>query len=131
MAEAGKGFEGGGWGWGWGEACCWIGEILLLLLLGFRMSKAIARSGVIRVWERGISSSGDGSSSSHLENQLESSSLILPPSNLALPTPNSLFLVSGFFSSELILFWQKYQGLNNEENTTTERKASKGGSGGF
>lgn len=43
------------------------------------MSKAMARSGDIRVWERGVSSSGLGSSSSHLVNQLdlESSSLIL------------------------------------------------------
>lgn len=43
----------------------------------FRMSKAKARSGVIRVWDKGMSSSGEGSSSSHFENQLESSSLIL------------------------------------------------------
>jgi hypothetical protein len=78
VADAGKGLEGGG-GVG-GGACCWVGVLLLwlwALLVGFRMSKAKARSGVIRVWERGISSSGDGSSSSHLENQLESSSLIL------------------------------------------------------
>ena len=42
------------------------------------MSKAMARSGDIRVWERGVSSSGLGSSSSHLVNHLdlESSSLI-------------------------------------------------------
>lgn len=40
------------------------------------MSKAMARSGVIRVCDRGMSSSGDGSSSSHRENQFESSSLI-------------------------------------------------------
>ena len=40
------------------------------------MSKAMARSGVIRVCDRGMSSSGDGNSSSHRENQLESSSLI-------------------------------------------------------
>jgi len=40
------------------------------------MSKAMARSGVIRVCDRGMSSSGGGSSSSHRENQFESSSLI-------------------------------------------------------
>lgn len=43
---------------------------------GFGMLKACARSGVIRDWDKGISSSGEGNSSSHLENQLESSSLI-------------------------------------------------------
>ena len=40
------------------------------------MSKALARSGVIRVWDKGMSSSRDGRSS-HLENQFESSSLIV------------------------------------------------------
>jgi len=40
------------------------------------MSKAMARSGVIRVCDRGMRSSGGGSSSSHRENQLESSSFI-------------------------------------------------------
>lgn len=41
------------------------------------MLKARARSGVIRDWDKGISSSGGGNSSSHFENQFESSSLIL------------------------------------------------------
>lgn len=43
------------------------------------MSKALARSGVIRVTDIGINSSGEGSCSSHLANQFESSSLILFP----------------------------------------------------
>jgi hypothetical protein len=47
-----------------------------VVLLGFVISKARARSGVIRVCDKGISSSSEGSSSSHLENQFESSSLI-------------------------------------------------------
>lgn len=55
------------WGRGWPE---------FELLLRWR-SKAMARSGVIKDWDKGMSSSGDGSSSSHLTNQLESSSLIL------------------------------------------------------
>lgn len=40
------------------------------------MSKARARSGEMRDWDKGIRSSGDGSSSSHLVNQSVSSSLI-------------------------------------------------------
>lgn len=40
------------------------------------MSKARARSGEMRDWDKGMSSSGDGSSSSHLVNQSVSSSLI-------------------------------------------------------
>lgn len=58
-----------------GGGCCCGGGIVGGLGL-FRMSKAMARSGVIRVCDRGISSSGGGSCSSHLENQFESSSLI-------------------------------------------------------
>ncbi|PQQ01448.1 hypothetical protein Pyn_24113 [Prunus yedoensis var. nudiflora] len=56
---------------------CWFWGLLGLLGLLFLMSKAKARSGVIRVWDKGMSSSGEGSSSSHLENQLDSSSLII------------------------------------------------------
>lgn len=57
-----------------GGGCCGGGIVGGLGL--FRMSKAMARSGVIRVCDRGMSSSGGGSCSSHLENQFESSSLI-------------------------------------------------------
>lgn len=49
--------------------------------LGFGvMSKATARSGVMRVWVRGVSSSGAGSWSSQRENQLvwSSSSSLIP-----------------------------------------------------
>lgn len=41
------------------------------------ISKARARSGVIRDWERGVRSSGAGSCSSHLANQLGSSSSLM------------------------------------------------------
>lgn len=41
------------------------------------MLKAMARSGVIRVCNKGMSSFGDGSSSSHRENQFKPSSLVL------------------------------------------------------
>ena len=41
------------------------------------MSKARARSGEMRDWDKGMSSSGEGSSSSHLVNQSVSSSLII------------------------------------------------------
>jgi hypothetical protein len=51
--------------------------LCVLLLMLFLMSKAMARSGVIRVCDKGMSSSGEGSCSSHLENQFESSSLIV------------------------------------------------------
>lgn len=49
----------------------------MMVLLLFLISKAMARSVEIRVWDKGMSSSGEGSSSSHLENQFESSSLIV------------------------------------------------------
>lgn len=61
---------------GGGCCCCCGGGIVVGGLGLFRMSKAMARSGVIRVCDRGMSSSGGGSCSSHLENQFESSSLI-------------------------------------------------------
>lgn len=61
---------------GGGGCCCCGGGIVVGGLGLFRMSKAMARSGVIRVCDRGMSSSGGGSCSSHLENQFESSSLI-------------------------------------------------------
>lgn len=53
------------------------------MVCGFLISKAMARSGVIRVCDKGMSSSGRGSSSgggscsSHLENRFDSSSLIV------------------------------------------------------
>lgn len=50
---------------------------MFVVVCGFLMSKAMARSGVIRVWDKGMSSSGGGRSSSHFENQFESSSLIV------------------------------------------------------
>ena len=59
-----------------GGGCCCCGGGIVGGLGLFRMSKAMARSGVIRVCDRGMSSSGGGSCSSHLENQFESSSLI-------------------------------------------------------
>ena len=48
-------------------------------MCGFWMLKAMARSGVIKDWERGVSSSREGSpsSSSHLEDQFLWSSLIV------------------------------------------------------
>lgn len=55
----------------------------------------MARSGVIRVWDNGMSSSGDGSSSSHFENQLDSSSLILSQID---ETPIETHLMSSFMS---------------------------------
>lgn len=61
---------GGCW-WCWSDWWWWLSGIWELPI-----SKAIARSGVIRVWDKGISSSGFGSSSSHFENQLDSSSFI-------------------------------------------------------
>jgi hypothetical protein len=85
--------------------------------VGFVISKARARSGVIRVCDKGMSSSSDGSSSSHLENQLESSSLIFSKK------PNSLFS-STYFSGlknttkGLDLSMTKYEILNGTQTRT-------------
>ncbi|KAJ0858647.1 hypothetical protein HanRHA438_Chr13g0603371 [Helianthus annuus] len=64
-----------------GASSCWWLSGGGWWVFGVRISNAIARSGVIRVWDNGIRSSGNGSSSSHFENQLDSSSFIFLSEN--------------------------------------------------
>ncbi|PON51376.1 hypothetical protein TorRG33x02_311540 [Trema orientale] len=96
------------------------------LELGFRMSKAKARSGVIRVWDKGMSSSGEGSSSSHLENQLESSSLIVRSSPRIWANHPIHFLFVIIFDTKLRDLSGKDNYENSNNNYDEKKKNQKG-----